>query len=110
MQYVWMPRKIDKAYAAQLLGFAVPPVALFHAHLPVTFLPATLPFFVDNGYRHIPLLGSFADMVWKAPSLEHLLHNLPNFANQQTLDVLDPLYQSLICTTSANTNASTNTS
>jgi hypothetical protein len=70
-----------------LLGFAVPPVASFHAHPPVTFLPATLPFCVNNKYRHIPLLGLFANMIWKAPSSEHLLHNLPNFADQQTLNV-----------------------
>ena len=96
---VWhpLPDTYSLAFAAQLLGFAVPPtVPENNTTSTISYDPATLPLRQDVAYQHIPPLGTFASSIWQAPPPAQPLHPSPDLEDQQTLDVLDPVYQQLL--------------
>lgn len=112
MSDLWhpLPDTYPLSYLARLLGFAVPATATTKTTTTTTtttasfatttienvvsFGPKTVPLMRDDSYLNIPPLGSFASTVWRAPPRHS--HTSVDFADQQTLDILDPLYESLL--------------
>eukprot|EP00977_Amphora_coffeiformis_P002629 scaffold492_cov99-Amphora_coffeaeformis.AAC.7 len=103
-----LPDTWSLAYAARLLGFHVPPTA---ATEDASRTVDSLRMRRDDSYQQVPPLGQFATAVWQAPvsssssssssssqkqQQQQQQHGSPNVEDQQTLDVLDPMYESLL--------------